>query len=244
MRLLSLRCSPVDAEVVADRCWSAGASGLWESEQDGQVVLRVGVDDDALDGFLVATADLAPRDVTETEAWVGAPRDVVVDVGGRSVPLVVPATVFGDGDHPTTAACLDAVWARSGPGVRVLDVGCGSGALAVAAALAGATATAVDVDPDAVAATVANAAANGVVVDASTTPLADVAGRFDLVAANISAGTLLELLPDLLDRVADGGALVVSGILSARWPEVVAAAGVPVEDRTEVDGWVTAVLRP
>lgn len=51
-------------------------------------------------------------------------------------------------------------WVR---GARVLDFGCGSGVVAIAAALAGAREViACDIDPDALAATEANAALNGV----------------------------------------------------------------------------------
>ena len=49
-------------------------------------------------------------------------------------------------------------------GMRVLDFGCGSGVAAVAAARAGAEVWACDLDPDARAATLANAALNGVTV--------------------------------------------------------------------------------
>ncbi len=250
MHLLAVRCSPTDAELVADRCWQAGAAGLWEVEEVAgeEVVLRVGVPEASLGAFREALADLAPVDVTDEDRVELATREVVVaGPGGGEVTLAVPPTVFGDGAHPTTAACLEAVRELARAGGTVLDVGCGSGALSVVAARAGARVVAVDVDPAAVEATTSNATANGVVVDASTTPLAEVQGRFDLVVANISAGTVLGLLPDLGERVAADGHLVLSGILADRWPEVREAAtasggGRVVSREVEVGGWVTAVL--
>jgi predicted nicotinamide N-methyase len=68
-------------------------------------------------------------------------------------------------------------------GRRVVDVGCGSGVVAIAAALAGAASvSACDLDPDALAATAANAALNGVTVTL-TDDLSSALAAADLVAA-------------------------------------------------------------
>ena len=129
------------------------------------------------------------------------------------------------------------------PGTRLLDVGCGSGALSVVAARAGADVTAIDLDPVAVAATVANATANGVAVDASTAPLSALDGSWDVVVANISARAVTELSGELWRVCA--GTLVVSGILAERWSAVRDALGGTVLEVHDVTGWVTAsVTRP
>jgi release factor glutamine methyltransferase len=75
---------------------------------------------------------------------------------------------------------------RARPGERVLEIGAGLGLAAVLAARAGAVVVATDVVPAAVAAIRANAALNGVVVDARLGDCyAPVAGeRFDLICAN------------------------------------------------------------
>ena len=54
-------------------------------------------------------------------------RRVTVEVEGRAIDLDVPANVFGDGAHPTTATCLALVVDLVGPGMAVLDLGCGAG---------------------------------------------------------------------------------------------------------------------
>jgi ribosomal protein L11 methyltransferase len=245
VRLYALTVSDPDAELLADRCWQAGAAGIWESPgDDGTVTLRVGVEEADVDGFQSTMADAAPADVTATDLVELSTRTVSLDAVGGRVELAVPPTVFGDGLHPTTATCLELLTGLAGPGTRLLDVGCGSGALSVVAARAGAEVTAIDVDPAAVEATVANAAANGVAVEASTTSLSALSGQWDVVAANISARAVLELADDLRRVLAPGGALVPSGVLAERWDEVRAGLGGEVVEVRTVSGWVTAVVVP
>ena len=242
MRLYALDVAGTDAELVADRCWQAGAAGIWESGDGDALTLRVGVEEIDVERFEAELADVGVRDVTATDLVELGTRTVTVEAAGGPVTLEVPPTVFGDGLHPTTTSCLELLTPLVGPGTRLLDVGCGSGALSVVAARAGADATAIDVDDAAVDATRANAAANGVAVEASTVPLSSLTGGWDVVVANISARAVLELSEDLWRVLAPGGVLVPSGILAERWDEVRAGLGGTVRQVREVDGWVTASL--
>lgn len=77
-----------------------------------------------------------------------------------------------------------AVFARVGPGQRVLDVGCGTGVVALAAARAGARATGIDLTPELIARARENSAIAQVEVDwhegdVEQLPFAD--GAFDVV---------------------------------------------------------------
>lgn len=241
MHLVAIGLTGHDPELVADRCWQAGAAGLWEVDA---ATLRVGVDDGEIGTFLDLLADLGPVDVTEVEAVELAGRSSTVEVAGRAIDLWVPATVFGDGEHPTTATCLSLLPEVVSVADRVLDVGCGTGALSIGAAVFGARVTAIDVDPAAVGATADNAARNGVAIETSSAALDDVAGRFDVVLANLTVGALTPLLDGLLRCTAPGGSLALSGMLEDQWPGIRQAVGGRVVTQRVVEGWVTAVVQP
>jgi ribosomal protein L11 methyltransferase len=161
---------------------------------------------------------------------------------------------FGTGHHPTTWGCLVALTRllarrrfRS-----VLDLGTGSGVLAIAVAKAARRAVvASDLDPLSVRIARENAVLNGVgaLVGAVTAVGFDHAAirtrRFDLVVANILAGPLKDLAPAMRRRTVPGARVVLSGILAAQAPSVLAAYGAQgfVRERMIAkDGWSTLVL--
>jgi ribosomal protein L11 methyltransferase len=159
-----------------------------------------------------------------------------------------PGMAFGTGLHPTTRLCLVALErvadAGGMAGVRVLDVGCGSGILAIAAMrLGGAEALGVDTDPIAIEATIDNARRNrlGRRIRATVGSLPTGEAPFDVVAANLIAGVLVPLAPQLGAELAPGGRLVASGIFVDRESEVreaFEAAGLDVTERTGEGDWV------
>ena len=211
--------------------------------------------------------DLATR-VVHDEDWADAWREhfPVMRVGRRVViqptwrefqaaddDVVLrldPGMAFGTGLHPTTRLCLSGIerWGDAGlvDGRTVLDVGCGSGILAILSALLRAReVVGVDVDPLAVETTVANAELNGLshVVTArqGSVPLAE-PREFDLVIANLIAGVLIDLAPDLAATVSPGGGrFLASGIFNEREAEVraafVSAGLMVVGSRTDGD-WI------
>jgi len=139
--------------------------------------------------------------------------------------VVDPGLAFGTGSHPTTRLCLQWLASDLAAGESVLDYGCGSGILAIAAARLGAgTVVGTDVDPQAIAASIANARANGVDAEFVLPEALAARGRgaFDVVVANILTNPLRLLAPALAARVRPGGRIVLSGILEAQADEVVA----------------------
>jgi ribosomal protein L11 methyltransferase len=163
--------------------------------------------------------------------------------GATRVIRLDPGLAFGTGTHPTTRMCLAWV-ARHGallaaPGARVLDYGCGSGILAIGAALHGARdIDAVDIDPGAVQATEDNAAANGVRLRSGLPERAS--GRYNVVLANILATPLKFLAPLLLDQLADGGQLVLAGVLERQAGELQDAYApmLALQVSDTQDGWI------
>ena len=122
---------------------------------------------------------------------------------------------FGNGRHPSTRLLIEQLLGRIRGGERILDVGCGSGVLGLCALGLGASRlVAVDLKADAIEATRRNAALNEMEqrVEATVAPLGEIEGTFDVVLANIGRAAIVELAPQLVQRVSPGGWLAVSGI--------------------------------
>jgi ribosomal protein L11 methyltransferase len=170
-------------------------------------------------------------------SWHAAPEPDAVNL------LLDPGLAFGTGTHPTTALCLEWLDGQKLDNCSVLDFGCGSGILAIAALLLGAPqAVGTDIDPQALEASRDNASRNG--IDPARFPVylpADLPQQpADVVVANILAGPLVSLAPQITALVKAGGRLALSGILAEQAEEVRAAyAGAFDLDPTpEKDGWV------
>lgn len=174
-------------------------------------------------------------------SWTPPPDPDAVNI------MLDPGLAFGTGTHPTTAMCLRALDAGIDPGMRVVDYGCGSGILGIAAARLGAIAVlAVDNDPQAITATRDNAARNQVPDTCLSTVLTgDVvidawAESAEWVVANILAGPLVSLAPQLTALMAPGGRLLLAGLLADQANEVIEAfaptVGLKVVDQQ--DDWV------
>jgi ribosomal protein L11 methyltransferase len=236
----TVRVTTDDLDGVSGRLWLHGAYAV--SEEGSTLVAgfadRVAAER-AADDVGGEVVDVLPG--AWLDAWrafaqpVAAGRLVVVPAWVEPITLTIdPGRVFGHGGHPTTRLLLEALDRRITGGESVLDVGTGSGVLAVAAKKLGAgRVVGIDVDPECVPVTTANAEANGVMVEVSATPLAEVDGTFDLVLANIGADVLVELAPRLEAR---GGVLLLSGLLEDRIDEV-AAAYTGTATASTLDGW-------
>ena len=145
--------------------------------------------------------------IRPTGQQIEAEDAVVVDLD--------PGLAFGTGTHPTTALCLAWLDSADLADRRMIDFGCGSGVLAIAALKLGAAhAVGIDHDPQALLASRENALRNGVserleVLSDKAPPPAPAS----LVVANILSNVLIELQTTISSLVAEGGELVLSGIL-------------------------------
>lgn len=180
-------------------------------------------------------------------AFLVRPTWSAADADAGAIPLVLdPGMAFGTGLHPTTQLCLRRIGELELAGRSLLDVGCGSGILAIGAAKRGAAPVrAVDTDPLAVDATAENAAGNAVAIETAGGSAADVAGRFDVVVANIVAPVLRAIAGDLADRVTPGGTLLLSGVIvdaEAGVRETFAGLGFHLTARAQEGDWVALTL--
>jgi len=218
----------------------AAAALLSQGWGDEVVALGVHVVPDQ-DWVRLTQSQFAPVAITPgfwvVPSWHQPPADAA------RVIRLDPGLAFGTGTHPTTRMCL--AWVArhavllAAPGARVLDYGCGSGILAIGAALHGARdIDAVDIDPAAVQATEDNAAANGVRLRSGLPERAS--GRYDVVLANILATPLKLLAPLLIELLADGGQLVLAGILERQAAELQDAYAplLALQVSDAQDGWI------
>lgn len=160
-----------------------------------------------------------------------------------------PGLAFGTGSHPTTRLCMEWLEAHAPHGLSVLDYGCGSGILAMVAKKLGAAAVVgIDIDPQAIESANFNSSRNQCDIayflpedyDDGKTPQ-----QFDIVVANILSSPLKLMAPMLSQRIAAGGALVLSGVLARQADEVIAAYAPFIELAVwaERDGWVALAGR-
>lgn len=221
----------------------------------------------------VATPDVAIEDLSDVD-WLGANRDSFPPleygrfrVRGSHLPrtpngagidvMIDAARAFGSGTHATTEGCLRALedLARSSRPRRLLDMGTGSGILAIAAAKLwpGLSILGVDVDSVSVHTATENARLNGVaptvrmiVSDSYDRAAISAGGPYDVIVSNILAGPLIRMAGGARRRLARGGTLILSGLLSWQEERVLAAyrrRGLTLVGRRRIGDWSTLVLR-
>jgi ribosomal protein L11 methyltransferase len=189
-------------------------------------------------------------DLVVRPPWIdGSPDDLVID----------PGPFFGAGTHATTQLCLELLLGCD-PGGALCDWGAGTGVLAIAAARLGwDPVTAVEVEPGALEVIRANAARNGVAVEAVADDVRHGGAWAPTVVANLPLPVLLaaaRTIPRPPGRP-NGGArppdrpkagarpperVIAAGMLAGEADEVVAAFGLPECRRIEEDGWVAVML--
>jgi len=248
------------------RAWAVEAYfGFAPDEKEVRALIAAASDEE--------TARSATFGLTEKQDWVAnalaglapvrAGRFLVhgshdrVRVKANDVAIEIEAGLaFGTGHHGTTRGCLihfDRLIKRRRPR-SVLDVGCGAGVLAIAAAkVLRRKAWLGDIDPVAVHVANANARLNGVgslcraIVSRGVEARALREGApYDVVFANILAKPLRLLAPSLAAATAPDGEAIVSGLLLADVPGVLAswrAQGFYLAERIDLEGWASLRLR-
>ncbi|WP_432769383.1 MAG: 50S ribosomal protein L11 methyltransferase [Sphingopyxis sp.] len=162
-------------------------------------------------------------------------------VPAGTVPFLIDASqAFGTGGHDTTAGCLAMLDRLARQGVvprNIADIGTGTGLLAFAAMALWPRARTIasDIDPASIFVTRDNAAINGVPLGrgGGRLALAVAAGTdhpairhrapYDLVIANILAGPLITLAPDIASITGPGGRIILAGLIARQMEPVIAA---------------------
>jgi ribosomal protein L11 methyltransferase len=174
---------------------------------------------------------------------------------GEAVLWLDPGLAFGTGNHETTRLCVERlVGLAQADGVsgRVIDAGCGSGILALSAALLGyQDIVGFDNDVEAVRVSRENGTLNGLDgrVDFFAADLVGgLSGRSaNIVMANIQSDILQRFGKELIEAVAPGGTLILSGILAVERDAVlgafVQAAPGWASDSRVLGEWSDVVLR-
>jgi ribosomal protein L11 methyltransferase len=186
------------------------------------------------------------RPVRVSDRLIIAPSWNPATPDGSGIVLTIdPKMSFGTGYHETTRLMLRLIEAFAAPGMRLLDVGTGTGILAIAGVKLGcAEAVGCDVDEWSFDNAAENAVRNGVAEqtrfihgDISAAP----AGPFDIVAANIQLSIILPIMGDLRARLAPGGFLLLSGLLTGDEETTVSALtdnGLSVMSRLHENEWI------
>jgi ribosomal protein L11 methyltransferase len=146
--------------------------------------------------------------------------------------LIDAGRAFGTGHHATTSGCLAMLDAMADRDFgTVIDVGTGTGLLAFAARHLWPTAriTATDIDPMAIDVTRENADANQVdrveliVADGALDDAITAAAPYDLIIANVLAGPLVSMAPELAAIATPQATIVLAGLLETQRGQVVDA---------------------
>lgn len=185
---------------------------------------------------------------------------VAPPAGGRAFRIDA-SRAFGTGHHATTAGCLAMLDGLMGldelAGSRfadIIDIGTGTGLLAFAAQhlWPGARVTATDIDPVAIEIVRENMAANGVagidliVADGTLSGAIVARAPYDLLIANILAGPLVSMAPEIAAIAAPDATIVLAGLLDTQAGQVEAAfvaCGCTPQHRERRGDWTILRLR-
>lgn len=265
MHALSMECSGGEKDFLVADLWERGTAGIVERDLAGDRVELQAFFREAfpIDRQWAPGARWEPvEDVNwariTMESWdpilVGDRFFIVPDwrddptPAGRLRLETHPGLALGTGYHPTTQMCLEVIERELRPGSCFFDLGAGAGILSQAAALLGAgRIIACDNDPQAIESAAENlerAAVPALLFTGSVCAVRD--GAADLLAANISAATVLELASEIARVLAPGGLAALSGFEPSSAAEVrhgIEAGGFEVIEEMSRDGWASLTAR-
>jgi len=179
--------------------------------------------------------------LTVAPIWDPGPADIKID----------PSVVFGNGFHPSTRLCLEALVSyhtQLQPGFTGLDLGCGTGLLGIAAARLGASSVlAVDHNPLACKVAKQNALYNSV-GDILLVKQLDISKEFPATGMGVIMANLHHVLLGALIRQPSfwqANLYILSGFMPASEEDLLASlpsSPPPLLERRRLDKWCLWVL--
>jgi len=153
-------------------------------------------------------------DIAVVPVW---DKESLKNIKDKKLIILEPGAAFGTGLHETTKMCMKLLRSYTQKGDIVYDIGCGSGILSILASVLGAKkVTAADIDEIAVSAAQKNAALNK--INNITVKKGDMTSvcedKADIIAANIIASILKDIIPNSKKYLKSNGILILSGILT------------------------------
>ncbi len=169
---------------------------------------------------------------------------------GNEMTIVLnPGKAFGTGTHETTELCGRLIEAYAAGRQTMYDIGCGSGILALIGRKLGVQhVVGVDLSEDAIMASRENMQLNDIADieflkgDLTVLPKKPA----DLIVANIIADVIIDMAPQLANKLSVKGRFIGSGILNERLPEVVTAlqsSGFTVVETRSKGEWSAVVAK-
>jgi ribosomal protein L11 methyltransferase len=209
-------------DAITPDLWDAGCQGLTEDTASVLAFFDAPLDlpfagtwtkaddTDWLAAYRASVLPVSIGDVTITPPWLAVSGDAKVQL------LLEPGLAFGTGQHQTTHMAILALQGLTLERQKVLDVGAGTGILAIVAAKLGALAFGVDNDASTLKVALENAVQNHVQIHFQAGVLEDMLplAPFDVVVANLFAELHGVLMPQYKAALAEGGRLILTGILA------------------------------